>query len=71
MKKNEDSKALKEVWDLKDEAYKGVKGLPLAAALHARLTTSIANAALLGFGTPKASSCAEASAEYCVKADAP
>jgi hypothetical protein len=30
MKKTEDSKALKEVWYLKEEAYKGVKELPLA-----------------------------------------
>jgi hypothetical protein len=64
MKRTEDSKALKEVWYLKEDAYKGVKGLPLAAALHARLTTSIATAAQLGFGTTKVLSCAEASAEY-------
>ena len=64
MKRNEDSKALKEVWDMKEDAYKGVEGLPLATALHTRLTTSMTTAAQLGFGTRRALNCAEASVEY-------
>jgi hypothetical protein len=60
MKRNDDALTLKEVWRLKEEAYKAVEGLPLA--LHARLTTSMATAAKLGFVTTKAFSCAEASA---------
>jgi hypothetical protein len=67
MKKNEDSNALKEVWQLKDDAYKAVEGLPLATALHARLTTSIATAAQLGFVATRALNCAEASVKYDVK----
>ncbi len=64
MKRNEDSKALKEVWQLKDDAYKAVEELPLAAALHARLATSIATAAQLGFGKAGASNCAETFVKY-------
>jgi cytidine deaminase len=64
MRWNEDSKALKEVWQMKDDAYKAVEGHPLAAALHTRLTTSIATAAQLGFGTTRALNCAEASVKY-------
>jgi hypothetical protein len=41
-----------------------VEGLPLATALHARLTTSIATAAQLGFVTTRALNCAEASVKY-------
>jgi len=64
MKRSEDSKALKEVWALKEDACKAVKGLPLATALHTRLTTSIATAARLGFGIKRALGCAETSSEY-------
>ena len=64
MKRNEDSKALKEVWQLKEDAYRAVEGLPLGAALHARLTSSIATAAQLGFSTTRVLNCAEASDEY-------
>ena len=41
-----------------------VEGLPLARALHARLTTSIATAAQLDFGTTRALNCVEASVKY-------
>lgn len=64
MKRSEDSKALKEVWKMKEDACKEVIGLPLAAALHVRLITSIATAAQLGFGTARVSGCAEASTDY-------
>jgi len=64
MKRNEDSKTLKEILQLKYYAYKAVEGLPLATALHARLTTSIATAAQLGFITTRALNCAEASVKY-------
>jgi hypothetical protein len=53
-----------EVRHLKEKAYNGVKGLPLAKALHTRLTASIATAALLGFVAIKALNCAEDFADY-------
>jgi len=55
MKRSDDSKALNEVWQLKEDAYKSVEGIPLAAALHARLTTSITTATQLGFATTRES----------------
>jgi hypothetical protein len=64
MKRNEDSMALKEVWKMKEDACKEVIGLPLAVALHTRLTTSIATAAQLGFGATRVLGCAEASTAY-------
>lgn len=44
MKKTEESKALREVWEWKDQAYREVAHLDLASALRKRLEDSMRNA---------------------------
>ena len=42
-------KALEEIWEIKDEIYKGVKDMPLDAALETVMKTSRETARKLGF----------------------
>jgi len=49
MKNNDESKALKEVWDLKERAFKEVENMNLRDALKERIKKSLNTAQLLGF----------------------
>jgi hypothetical protein len=46
---NEETKSLKEVWDMKQACYEEVKDLPLKTALKKRLFDSLNSAKKLGF----------------------
>lgn len=52
MRKNE-SKALQEVWQWKDESYEEVKHLPTDQAVRKRLTDSIRSVRVLGLRMTK------------------
>ena len=49
--KNDESKALKEVWELKEKAYREVERMDLRDALKERIKKSSDTAAILGFNT--------------------
>ncbi|MBF0227671.1 MAG: hypothetical protein HQK76_19660 [Desulfobacterales bacterium] len=51
--KNNESKALKEVWELKDKAYKEVEKMDLRDALKERINKSVNTTKNLGFETKK------------------
>lgn len=49
MKKTKISKSLKEVWDLKEKAYKEVENLSIKEAIKTRIKKSTATAKSLGY----------------------
>jgi hypothetical protein len=49
MKMNDISKSLRELWEIKDECYKEVSGLPIKDALRKRLKDSMDTLKRLGF----------------------
>ncbi len=49
MKINEESRALTEVWEWKEDAYREVEGLDLETALNKRLNASLETTRTMGF----------------------